>query len=104
MTVEVIWTLVQVLLIPAFAAMWWCIYKLFTKITEQAKEITKSEANAMAAVAKAKEEGAAAVAAVRLHVAENYASTAYLKDVEARLVNQLDRIEKKLDAKGNGAD
>ncbi len=33
----------------------------------------------------------------KLHVARNYVSITYLKDVEARLTNHLLRIEKKLD-------
>jgi phenylalanyl-tRNA synthetase alpha subunit len=36
----------------------------------------------------------------KLHVARNYASMTYLKDVENRLTNHLLRIEKKLDDVG----
>lgn len=36
----------------------------------------------------------------KLHVARNYVSVNYLKDVESRLTNHLLRIEKKLDDVG----
>lgn len=36
----------------------------------------------------------------KLHVARNYVSVNYLKDVESRLTNHLLRIEKKLDEVG----
>lgn len=41
-----------------------------------------------------------ALAEFKLHVARNYASMNYLKDVENRLTNHLLRIEKKLDDVG----
>ncbi len=41
-----------------------------------------------------------ALADFKLHVARNYVSTGYLKDVENRLTNHLLRIEKKLDEVG----
>lgn len=41
-----------------------------------------------------------ALADFKLHVARNYASMNYLKDVESRLTNHLLRIEKKLDDVG----
>lgn len=41
-----------------------------------------------------------ALAEFKLHVARNYVSTTYLKDVESRLTNHLLRIEKKLDVVG----
>lgn len=40
------------------------------------------------------------LAEFKLHVARNYASVNYLKDVENRLTNHLLRIEKKLDQVG----
>ena len=43
-----------------------------------------------------------ALADFKLHVARNYVSTNYLKDVENRLTNHLLRIEKKLDDVGRG--
>ena len=43
-----------------------------------------------------------ALADFKLHVARNYVSTNYLKDVENRLTNHLLRIEKKLDEVGRG--
>lgn len=42
----------------------------------------------------------AALADFKLHVAQNYVSVNYLKDVETRLTNHLLRIEKKLDEVG----
>lgn len=41
-----------------------------------------------------------ALADFKLHVARNYVSVNYLKDVETRLTNHLLRIEKKLDVVG----
>lgn len=41
-----------------------------------------------------------ALADFKLHVAKDYASMTYLKDVENRLTNHLLRIEKKLDDVG----
>lgn len=38
-----------------------------------------------------------ALAEFKLHVARNYVSTTYLKDIENRLTNHLLRIEQKLD-------
>lgn len=40
------------------------------------------------------------IADFKLHVARNYVSVTYLKDVENRLTNHLLRIEKKLDGVG----
>ena len=41
-----------------------------------------------------------ALAEFKLHVARNYVSVNYLKDVETRLTDHLLRIEKKLDGVG----
>ena len=43
-----------------------------------------------------------ALAEFKLHVARNYVSINYLKDVEGRITNHLLRIEKKLDEVGRG--
>lgn len=59
------------------------------------------------AVATSRNHGEKGIASVRealsdfkLHVARNYVSTAYLKDVETRITDHLLRIEKKLDDVG----
>ena len=43
-----------------------------------------------------------ALAEFKLHVARNYVSVNYLKDVESRITDHLLRIEKKLDNVGRG--
>ena len=39
----------------------------------------------------------AALAAYKVEVAEKYATVGYLKDVETRIINHLDRLEEKVD-------
>ena len=81
--------------LPVFAA-------LFRIIARQRREmeeyLQKSQNHTDGRVDLCKE----ALADFKLHVARNYVSTNYLKDVENRLTNHLLRIEKKLDDVGRG--
>lgn len=49
------------------------------------------------ALAMARNQGDAALSAFKLRVAETYATVAYLKDVESRVVTRLDKIDDKMD-------
>lgn len=81
--------------LPIFAA-------LFRMITKQRRELeeylleTQSHADNRMDLCKE------SLSDFKLHVARNYVSTNYLKDVENRLTNHLLRIEKKLDEVGRG--
>lgn len=81
--------------LPVFAA-------LFRMIIKQRKEMEEyllaNQSHTDSRVDMCKE----ALADFKLHVARNYVSTNYLKDVENRLTNHLLRIEKKLDEVGRG--
>mgnify|MGYP005777858603 CR=1 FL=1 len=68
--------------VPLFAALFRFVFK------------QKREAEEAAGLCKD------ALADFKLHVARNYVSVGYLKDVETRLTNHLLRIEKKLDDAG----
>lgn len=73
---------------------------IFRLVMKNKKELEDSlllyKQNGEHGVAMAKE----ALADFKLHVARNYVSTSYLKDVETRLTDHLLRIEKKLDQVG----
>lgn len=75
-------TWVAMIEIPVFAA-------LFRLVIKNKRESDCSDSHTKDALAEFK-----------LHVARNYVSTNYLKDVETRLTNHLLRIEKKLDEVG----
>jgi len=80
-----VWILV-VCVLPLFRMMWVRVDRSTTELHER---IDKAEAK----VVQANE----SLAAYKLEVAKQYASIAYLKDVERRLTSHLTRIEKKLD-------
>lgn len=73
---------------------------LFRMMSKNRKETD----NDLAVLKNSSERGMAtireALADFKLHVARNYVSINYLKDVEDRLTNHLLRIEKKLDEVG----
>lgn len=77
-----IMTWAAIIEVPLFAA----LFRMLTKNRQSSAEADD----------KTKE----ALADFKLHVARNYASLNYLKDVENRLTNHLLRIEKKLDDTG----
>jgi len=81
--------------LPVFAA-------LFRMIIKQRREFEDYMLENRSRTDMRVEDCREALADFKLHVARNYVSTNYLKDVENRLTNHLLRIEKKLDEVGRG--
>lgn len=79
--------------IPLFVAVFRMLVKQRKEIEEQ---LLATQTHTEGRVDICKE----SLADSKLHVARNYVSTGYLKDVENRLTNHLLRIEKKLDEVG----
>ncbi len=79
--------------IPLFVAVFRMLVKQRKEIEEQ---LLATQTHTEGRVDICKE----SLADFKLHVARNYVSTGYLKDVENRLTNHLLRIEKKLDEVG----
>ncbi len=79
--------------VPLFAA-------LFRLIGKNRCELDQSLAAYGRLSSEASELLKDALAEFKLHVARNYVSVTYLKDVESRLTNHLLRIEQKLDDAG----
>ncbi|MCX4348886.1 MAG: hypothetical protein OSJ76_03775 [Alphaproteobacteria bacterium] len=79
--------------LPVFAA-------LFRMIIKQRREFEDCLLELRGHTDNRVDIGKEALADFKLHVARNYVSTNYLKDVENRLTNHLLRIEKKLDEVG----
>ena len=79
--------------LPVFAALFRMIIKQRRKFEDCLLELRGHTDNRV-------DIGKEALADFKLHVARNYVSTNYLKDVENRLTNHLLRIEKKLDEVG----
>lgn len=90
-----LWSWITMIEVPLFAA-------LFRMISRQRRDweenMLECKSHTDNRVTLCKE----ALADFKLHVARNYVSTNYLKDVENRLTNHLLRIEKKLDEVGRG--
>lgn len=81
--------------LPIFAALFRMIIKQRRELEEYLQE---HQTNTDTRIDVCRE----ALSDFKLHVARNYVSTNYLKDVENRLTNHLLRIEKKLDEVGRG--
>lgn len=79
--------------VPVFAALFRLVVK---NKRELDRDIQTHQQLSNEAIGLIKE----ALAEFKLHVARNYVSVNYLKDVENRLTNHLLRIEKKLDEVG----
>lgn len=86
-------TWVAMVELPAFAA-------LFGMVLHNKKEADADLEQTKAAQEQQMSDLKDALADFKLHVARNYVSVNYLKDVESRLTNHLLRIEKKLDEVG----
>ena len=88
-TIDLIWWITAVEL-PVLAALFWMIWRnrndFETSFTDVREHIDSS-------LSHAREN----LSAYKLEVAKNYASIAYMKDVERRLTGHLVRIENKLD-------
>ncbi|MFQ5954016.1 MAG: hypothetical protein ACE5JZ_03020 [Kiloniellales bacterium] len=77
-TVDFVWW-IQFVEIPALAGLCWWVVRIKAQLEQDVEDLK------------------AADAAHRLEVAKEYASITYLKDVEKRLTEHLDKIETKLD-------
>lgn len=95
--VDLMWWLSAVEL-PALGGLFWLIQR---QRERHEADLQQLQAEQRAAVTATR----AALADYKLEVAQRYASIGYLKDVEARLSEQLTRIEAKLDRvpRGGGA-
>lgn len=78
---------------PALAALFRMLVRIRKEIDDDILQIKNTHEHDNSSVREA-------LAEFKLHVARNYVSVNYLKDVESRLTNHLLRIEKKLDDVG----
>jgi len=76
--VDFVWW-IQFVEIPALAGLFLWLLKIKAQLARDVEGLTVADA------------------ALRLEIAKEYASIGYLKDVEKRLTEHLDKIEKKLD-------
>lgn len=79
--------------VPIFLALFRMIAKFRSQTEEEILDLKGSQENKFSDCREALSE-------FKIHVARNYVSTSYLKDVESRLTGHLLRIEKKLDEAG----
>jgi len=93
-TIDLIWWITAFEL-PAMAGLFWLIWR-----SRQIHDDNQSELreNSEAGLGHLRE----SLSAYKLEVAKNYASIAYMKDVERRLTGHLVRIENKLDQPSRG--
>jgi len=88
-SIDLIWWITAVEL-PALASLFWMIWR---NRRDFETELTDIREHAEHRMSDAREN----LSAYKLEVAKNYASIAYMKDVERRLTGHLVRIENKLD-------
>ncbi|MDV7341733.1 hypothetical protein RYZ26_19180 [Terasakiella sp. A23] len=88
-TIDLIWWITAVEL-PAMASLFWMIWR---NRQDFDNEISDLREHTEISFSNAREN----LSAYKLEVAKNYASIAYMKDVERRLTGHLVRIENKLD-------
>ena len=93
-TIDLIWWITAVEL-PAMASLFWMIWRSKQEFDD---EISDLREHTEIALGNAREN----LSAYKLEVAKNYASIAYMKDVERRLTGHLVRIENKLDSTPRG--
>lgn len=79
--------------LPAFAALFRMVLRNKNEINSEFEQLKGVQEQQISDLKDA-------LADFKLHVARNYVSVNYLKDVENRLTNHLLRIEKKLDEVG----
>jgi hypothetical protein len=89
-SIDLIWWITAVEL-PALASLFWMIWR---NRRDFESEMTDAREHMEQRNSDAREN----LSAYKLEVAKNYASIAYMKDVERRLTSHLVRIENKLDA------
>lgn len=88
-SIDLIWWITAVEL-PALASLFWMIWR---NRRDFETELTEIREHGEQRTSDAREN----LSAYKLEVAKNYASIAYMKDVERRLTGHLVRIENKLD-------
>lgn len=86
MTIDILWQLAQLLLVPAIAGL-----VAYVRVVE-VKGI-----NAIASLALAKEHAAKELADFKTYVAEKYSTNAYTQEVDQRLMTRLAGMDSKLD-------
>ena len=86
-------TWVAMVELPAFAALFRMVLRNKNEINSEFEQLKGAQEQQISDLKDA-------LADFKLHVARNYVSVNYLKDVESRLTNHLLRIEKKLDEVG----
>ena len=87
--IDLIWWITAVEL-PALASLFWMIWRNRSDMNTEIADLREHTDNVMT---NSREN----LSAYKLEVAKNYASIAYMKDVERRLTGHLVRIENKLD-------
>lgn len=95
-----VWAL-GALIIPAF---WITLRRQDAIRTEAAINLQKAVADFDAKISKAQmrsEQNAEKLNAYKLEVAQKYASVSHLQDVENRIMNALEKIDKKIDARSH---
>lgn len=90
-------TWVQVVELPVLGYVLWLIYRGKDDARDAAKALKDAQDKLAAEISRVRSAGAHELAEFKLQVAKEYASVAYLKDVETRLIDALQRIEDKLD-------
>ncbi len=93
-SIDLIWWITAFEL-PAMAGLFWMIWRAREDFDETLMELREHTETAQG---NAREN----LSAYKLEVAKNYASIAYMKDVERRLTGHLVRIENKLDVTSRG--
>jgi len=88
-TIDLIWWITAFEL-PAMASLFWMIWRSRQEFDNDLSDLRE---NTEISFSKSRE----SLSAYKLEVAKNYASIAYMKDVERRLTGHLVRIENKLD-------
>lgn len=88
-TIDLIWWITAFEL-PAMASLFWMIWRSRQEFDNDLSDLRE---HTEISFSKSRE----SLSAYKLEVAKNYASIAYMKDVERRLTGHLVRIENKLD-------
>lgn len=93
-TIDLIWWITAFEL-PAMAGLFWLIWRSRQMHDDNHSELREHNEAGLGRLRES-------LSAYKLEVAKNYASIAYMKDVERRLTGHLVRIENKLDQPSRG--
>lgn len=88
MTFEQFMHIVQIVLVPGLGGLLWLVWRAMDKAERAEKKAEQARASC-----------ARDLDAFKLEVAKEYASKEYIKEVEQRLLNYLERIDNKLDGR-----